>query len=350
MMGQRSGSTSVSTETTHTQIRMWAIMSILSGVLLILLSVLLRPDPKIAETSGYWMNLLSSLLEVFGTAFLVVGVMNILIEAKDWREYFASRLQEIVINQSYIDSLEGAKLRSMQLSIAKSLYKTSALDGEECFYNYLQTKLEKFVPEPFREDVICDIHYEPVSEGLWRVRDKLSYICRRGGTQIQSHIRWQPSEGEFQSVRFLKIEVRPPFFVQGGEESCETLYEKSGGDLTSEAMSGASVDLAKFVHVDRLKVLITAEYDVDVERFQTWTMAHPTRNFSINIRYPESCILQAEPMVLDLALLDVDKEDKGFARIKYDSWMLPTSGLVWRVAKQTNAPVIECQQVQAAAA
>ena len=59
-------------------------------------------------------------------------------------------------------------------------------------------------------------------------------------------------------------------------------------------------------------------------------MAYPTKNFDITIIYPKEYDIQINPLVINPELIVVTRND-GYIKIKYESWMLPLSGLAWRI-------------------
>jgi hypothetical protein len=50
-----------------------------------------------------------------------VGLLNIMLETKDWRDYFARRMLELVVDQSYSKTLDNGTLSSLQTNLLKAL-------------------------------------------------------------------------------------------------------------------------------------------------------------------------------------------------------------------------------------
>lgn len=77
-------------------------------------------------------------------------------------------------------------------------------------------------------------------------------------------------------------------------------------------------------------ISVEAAYTVDPERFQYWTMAHPSKGIDIVIKYPSNYDVQLKPLVINEELVRITKHE-GYVRAAYDSWALPTGGVAWRL-------------------
>src|ERR1700730_3162650 len=67
-------------------------------------------------------------LDVVGVALLAIGALNILLETRDWRNYFAELLREIVVEQSYLNTLDKDKLTILQTNVLKALFRDQLID------------------------------------------------------------------------------------------------------------------------------------------------------------------------------------------------------------------------------
>src|SRR5208282_3932437 len=94
-----------------------------------------------------------------------------------------------------------------------------------------------------------------------------------------------------------------------------------------------SQPLSDYKGIDGLIVRLDSTYLVDAELFQYWQMAHPTKNFHLSLSFPKEFSLQLKPLVLNPELAQISISD-GFAMVKYDTWMLPQSGVAWRFVKK----------------
>ncbi|MFM9785960.1 hypothetical protein, partial [Streptomyces scabiei] len=76
------------------------------------------------------------LSETLGIAFIALGIINVLIETKDWRNYFERRLQDIVIEQTFLTNLDKERLSALQVGVMKAFFKDPNIDREGSFLNY----------------------------------------------------------------------------------------------------------------------------------------------------------------------------------------------------------------------
>ncbi len=125
-------------------------------------------------------------LDVVGIAVFAIGFLNILIETKDWREYFGERLREVVLQQTYLRTLDREALATLQTNVLKAQFKSPDIDREGGFLNYLNANLHHLVAAPYREDVTVELIYSEHDADHWAVFDKVTYTCRRGTSGIQS--------------------------------------------------------------------------------------------------------------------------------------------------------------------
>jgi hypothetical protein len=307
------------------------VLILLVGMLFVAVSVILRPvaDPTTHLISENY-RLAAEGLEILGSTLIVASIFNVLIELKAWRTYFGERLSEIVMEHSYLKSLTPQKLRELQMSIVKTIYPEASIDIEGSFYRYLRQELEQYVSAPYRENVSVDMKYT-LRDGKWFVRDKVTYLCRKSGVTIQPLISWGPdSSAEFLSVTSLTIQVQYPYYheLRG---TPETIFPSDGKSINDFPGYKISIPLDKYREIDQLVVTIVAEYEVRAERFQTWVMAHPTRNLDFTIRFPDDWEIQLEPILLDAEIMNRGEPEPGYTKVEYDSWVLPGSGLAWRL-------------------
>ncbi len=115
-----------------------------------------------------------ALLKTIGITLFGFGFFTIIIETREWQQYFEKRLQHIVIEQSYLKTLDPDILNSLQTNVLKALFRDPNIDREGSFLNYFHATLHKYIAEPYREDVTCEILCEE-EEGAFRVLDKVTY-------------------------------------------------------------------------------------------------------------------------------------------------------------------------------
>jgi hypothetical protein len=301
---------------------------VLSGLVLILAAVILHHRSG-ADPQDMFLTTLASFLETLGITLVALGLLQLTIETRDWRSYFEERIRAIVIEQTYLDSLDKDTLVRLQTNAFKAQYKQAALDREGGFLQYFHTNLHGFIAEPYRENVTVDVIMLECGLDAWTILDNVSYICRKGVESIQAEAIWRPDQDEFLAVESFKLTVRyPASHPLLGEEV--VLAEKLFDGIDPNKIGQLAVSLRDYQNVDQLMVRIALKYKVDRERFIVWQMAHPTRNFHITIKYPDKYGIQLQDQVLHPRLVEKTQAD-GYVRINYDSWMLPETGVAWRV-------------------
>jgi len=260
-----------------------------------------------------------------------ISVLNVLLDTKNWKEYFTNRLKEIVVDNDYLKTLDAEELEIIQTKLLKAQFKNHDIDKEGSFLNFFQLHLHHFISEPFREDVSTEVLMMDSEKGenFFNVSDKVRYVCRSSGGKIQEDIGWKPDEGEFEEIKSLKITIQYPASHEISGKRI-TLYEEVGEDLNKALAGGVRKPIEKEHAVDGLIVITESEYVVEKGKFQYWQMAHPTRNFDITITYPENKTIQFKTLVLEDNVSHIT-QSKGYLKFNYGTWSLPQSGMAWLI-------------------
>lgn len=314
-------------ETRNQNIKLQAAIAILIGLLGISLSAYLGESLNPSTSS-----LLNAFLSGYSTlsiALVGFAIFSMLLDSHNWREYFSDRLKEIVLEKEYLKTLDTFTLRQLQTNVLKALFKNPDIDKEGSFLRFFENNLHKFISEPYREDVSTEIILKEETESGYLFLDKVSYVCRSSGGEIQNHIGYKPDKGEFEEVQLLKISVQYP---QHHEKAGEivVLFDKKDLELQESLAEGIKAPLSDYQGIDGLVVTIESIYIVAKGKFQYWQMAHPTKNFDITIKYPEKLGIQFKTLVIKDVVGKVTDEE-GYLKFKYDYWLLPQSGLAWLI-------------------
>ena len=288
---------------------------------------------KISPAPGTFSNAFAAALTTISVALIGFGIFGFALDTRNWKDYFAERIKEVVIENDYLNTLEQDTLKEIQTRLLKAQFKNQAIDKEGSFLNYFHLHLHRFISEPYREDVSTEVLMRtyPEKQDLFKVTDKVRYVCRASGGKIQAHVGWKPDEGEFAEVLSLKVTVQFPSHHRDAGK-IESLYSKEGEELNAELNSGIKVSLEKFQDIDALVVTTQAEYAVELGKFQYWQMAHPTKNFEVTITYPANHNIQFKTLVLEDVVSQIT-EHTGYLKFGYGSWALPQSGLAWLISK-----------------
>jgi len=281
-------------------------------------------DPSNGSLSASLINGLTTL----SIALMGLGIFGVLLDSKNWREYFGERLKEIVIDNSYLKTLDTSTLKQLQTSVLKAQFNNQQIDKDGSFLEYFNRHLHKFISEPYREDVSTEVLMKKIPDGSdYLVTDKVRYVCRASRGKIQDSIGWKPDPDEFKEVRSLKIMVQFPANHEKAGEPIDFEVEQS------QLESGIEKSLSEYEGVDGLVVITEAVYVVKRGDFQYWQMAHPTKNFDITITYPPELKIQFKTLVLEDVVSQIT-ESEGYLKFSYGTWALPQSGLAWLVQDQ----------------
>jgi hypothetical protein len=318
------------------RVSLWyGLVGVLFGLLLIAASLyapieIKNPDPL---TSTF-----ISVVQTVGVTVFALGIFNLVIETKDWRDYFEQRIRQIVIEQSYLNQMDTQILNTLQTNVLKALFKDQNIDREGSFLNYFHTNLHKYIAAPYRQDVTCELlcELDKLAESSWLVSERVTYICRKTAASIQKTIEWWVDPQEFVRVDSVLIEIQYPFNHPNAGKTEPLIKEPNLQQKGLNKKYEISVSLEKYSQIDRLIVIITSKYAVNKERFQYWQMAHPTSNFDITITYPPGNGIQVQPLGINPAFV-LSNQGPGYFKMKYDSWMLPESGIAWRILPPIQA-------------
>jgi hypothetical protein len=344
------------TKVSEGKLRNQAYIWILIGFFLILCDTVLElystqgsstTGPLTGE--GEALRLLMRFLEAAGIAAVIFGLFNLFIELPGLRKYFLERMKELVLDQAYLGSLSEEELEKLQFNVHKAHFRNDDIAQEGGFLRFLYQDIYKYINVPYRERVTLEIRYDKRSENLFVAHDRLTYICRMSGGLIIPAILWSNDPGEIEEVQELRVQIKYPqdHSKRGEVETIGELrddklfyYRDRGGKMVAKAGSAGKLDLVgselsinreeSYENVDRLKVMVDAVYTFRANRFLYWLMSYPTKDFSLTLKFPDSHIVQAATFINNEHVGELTRE-RGYYSFSYNSWMIPQSGVAWRL-------------------
>jgi hypothetical protein len=171
-----------------------AVFWVLLGLALLLLFLILEgaffeptPTDHTQHLGKSILHAVVRLLELTGVACFVLGLIHIMVETEGWSDYFRERIQEIVLQQSYLNTLDKDRLTALQASLLKAQFKDPHIDREGSFFNYLNTNLHPYLASPYREDVSAEAIYSEAGDS-WEVFDRVTFICKKAASGIQGNL------------------------------------------------------------------------------------------------------------------------------------------------------------------
>lgn len=280
----------------------------------------------------YW---LEQLLTALGSSLFCLGVVTCIIDMQDWREYFASRLKEIVLEQSYLNTLSEENLNTLQVKIFKARFHNDKIDEEGSFLDYWGTMLQPIINEPYRKNVKQElsIYCDRRNPDKIYVKDIVSYICCHNGGRGMPEIRFSYTPKEQAEIKHHQIYVQYPL---GHSKVGQREALRARVDNDADGNYVYKCDLSS-ISVDGLLVIKESTHHMNLAEFQTWEMAHITKDFTFTARYPDEFNLQFKPYVFCQELSRTSRV-RGYLNYEYRSWMLPHHGVVWKLNPKSIAP------------
>lgn len=270
------------------------------------------------------------LLDAVGVSLFIMGMLTLVLEMGHWKHYFEARLSGIVVGQEYLNELSPEALLRHQIKVFRSYYKDENL-SERGFVRYCLSKIHGYIVTPYREHVEDRLTVDFVNPSTLRIRDHLSYVCRKARGQIQERVAWQANSLEVLQLESLSLELLGPTESGGSYETIVLLDIK---DLVKTEDDDGSVtyeyDLQKWRNLDGLKVHFEASYTAELSAFYTWRMMDPSEKVEFSISYPKTLNMQFKPFLLEPAPA-ATINDPGNFQVAFDSWIMPRSGFAWKL-------------------
>ncbi len=307
---------------------LWGVFWIVVGVAITAVSLYMTETMGTTASELYKTTV--RLVNTLGIAWIAFGFFNVILQIKDWREYFEDRIKRVLFEHAYLKHFDKTTLKEIQINALKAYFDDPEVDREGGFLNYFYENLYRYISEPYREEVRSEIFLERERDDRLVIYDKVTYACRKTEMGLQPSVKWRPDPEEFSQVDEVSIKIQFPATHQRSGE-VKTLRE---GKLEDPAKT-VEVSLEEFEDVDGLIVIVESRYEIASERFQYWQMAHPTKNFSFTLQWPKGYRIQYKPLVINPDLCLTTHRDC-YLNIKYDAWMLPMSGLAWRFLKSSH--------------
>lgn len=254
---------------------------------------------------------------------------------KKFRDFLGKRLFKYFKNSDDLGRVVATSLPDLISSYpspgwVKSdvLHSDSSYIGNLHLANYLKKYEESFILMPFREDLVAEVTYTDLGDNNFLVRDKVSYLCRGVGENLQENLSWSIEPNEFIEVKRLTIDIKPPV---GHKLSGRTYKLYDGGIDEKNCLTGFEIKtkIPNEINADGLRVTYDAEYIISTRKLNFWIMGNPTRGFTLMLTYPVNYDVQVGPFVQLTEAIDLTIDRKGYYKFKYDEWILPDDGLAW---------------------
>lgn len=320
----------------------YGLFIILVGILIILVALYIEEVKKPSLESAI---VTLRLLTHIGIAFISIGLIGIIVDFRDWQEYFQKQIANTIIQRHYLNSLNQPQLIDLQIDTLKAYFKLEDIDREGRFLEFFQGKIRRYIAEPYREDTTGVVAINYLDEQSFIVEETFTYKCRKVGDYIQDAVRWgYENANEIDRIESFKITVRvPQNFFQSPDfkakypfiSSQEKEYDKDNSDKDLQAWDkgiGYTLSLMQYKEIDGLFIKVQVRFVIPIYRMLSWYMAHPTKNLKATIKYPPDRKIQVITFGLDQNELD-EVDSPELYTLTYGSWVLPINGLAFSVSE-----------------
>jgi hypothetical protein len=298
-----------------TEYGLWAaaFIFLLSGLLIDQISkptaILYVGSP---ERSPWW-SIAVDAFKSIGLALAGLGLVNILLEAKDWRAYFEARLKSILIDQTYLEGLDTVTLERLNENILKRQFKDAIIDSRAGFLSHFNKHIRRYIAAPYRENMQVELCYSEAGSDEFKIIETTSYACRSNGTHIQESIDFELEE----NARVVDVDM---YIARPGQTPERVHYEANN--------PSTRFSLAQYANEDRLSVRIRSEYYKRKTESYSWRMTLPTRSVTLFFVFPPQYRVTLTMFVDDDDSMQTTAESQTF-KVSGDTWLLPDNGFCW---------------------
>mgnify|MGYP000044196633 CR=1 FL=1 len=298
------------------------------------------------------LNFLESITQFFnqlGFALIAFGIVAIILQFKDWKLYFQRRLKDVVIERSYLNTLNNEQLAALQVETLKVQNEGTDIEREGSFLNYFQRKIRHYISSPYRENVTYWTVIKESKENAecFEVSEKVSYTCRSIGKDIQKEVKWTHEPGEFEKIHDIEFVFSCyKKIIDECDESCKAINECKDGKLKLNKSSiekhplnngpekGYKIKLKDILcPADHLKIEINANYIVKKNKIFNLHMAHPSKDITLTVSFPKEYELDCfvggvEPPEYHKSIIE------NMFTFKHEDWLLPRCGISYNLTKK----------------
>ncbi len=320
--------------------RLYATGFALVGVLLIVATFYLdehyHPNPKALLGWG-----LLKLIDETGIALILLGLVVIVLEFRDWKEYFQDQIANTIVKKEYLRTLGNEALISLQTDTLKAFFKIDDIDRKDGFLQFFHSRIHGYIGSPYREDArdLVSIKHLPGNPDRVEIEEALSYRCRKVGGRIQDDVKWEDSAETEIKLLDYSVELREPASASNQFREKREVFNNntaSSHRFVPRGDQGFRLLLRDYDGVDGLYVKVHVHYTMPVSWPMVWTMSHPTKGATANINHPDD--LRLLPNFFGMKESEVSQEHQpGVYQAGYDSWLLPDTGFCFQLIKPEMA-------------
>jgi hypothetical protein len=329
--GRRRPATQSSSATPRT----YAFELALGGLVLIFVSSLL--DEHFHTHSPYvWAFF--KLLDESGIALILLGLVVVVLEFRDWREYFQHQIANTIVQKEYLKTLGNEELISLQTDTLKAFFKIDDIDRTDGFLQFFHARIHGYIGSPYREDArdLVTIRYADGGTDLIDIEEALSYTCRKVGDSIQADVKWEDTAETPIKLVDYSVAIQVPVSLSAQFKVQNEIFKNT--TAASERFiprgdQGFQLLLNDYKCADGLLVKVHVHYTMPTSWPIVWTMSHPTKGATVTISYPNELQLLANFFGMKEDQVSQEKQP-GVYQVGYDSWLLPDTGFAFQLIKR----------------
>jgi hypothetical protein len=309
-----------------------AIIFIGLGLALTLLTIILDHENAISK-----LGLLLDFLSHVGLGLVIIGLLTILLDFNHWTHYFEKRLSNIVTEKQYLQTLDKDSLAQLQTEVLKAYFNNNEIGGSDGFLTHYQKNIQSLINTPFRTNVnlVYMVDYLDGDLSKLLVNERMSWICKRNGGEIQRAVRWMPSEYEVETLEDFTIVLQHETLKSKEHDKGEISFSRLDpkGKLVENEKNSFTLPLDDYIGLDGLWVQIIVNYTIPLERIIAKRMAYPTRGINLSVQYPKNDFVVATEPYFNGSRVSTTTMPGNF-HLSSEDWIMPDEGITVQLLKK----------------
>lgn len=160
----------------------------LVAFIFILLSIILYITAYFLKTYIHVCPIWTDLLIMVAGSCLTTGAFSVLLGFSDFINYVAKRLTDIVINNSYLDSLSSDKKLDLKKAIDEQIFGNVAVSDSQSLYRFIDQRTGDIFKSPYRTEYHDQyIFKNSVYDDFWSLENHTCYCLREGAVDGSRH-------------------------------------------------------------------------------------------------------------------------------------------------------------------
>lgn len=257
-------------------------------------------------------------------------MINIILQLKDSKDYFAQALSELIMQDNYLRKLNKEQLEKLKKNVLEMIFANSTeFDKENSFYSYFNKNLQKYIGEPYRENYINSITVESHEEDFI-IKDKVIYTAKAVGGKIQDHVRWGAVKNEVKELKEVKLRInnKEVFAWNSNDEKIKKEAQVDYNFENPEEGLNFIYKLTNVPHDGKLEVELATEYKTANYKSLTLKVINPTFGFTVILSHENDLSSKVEAYGFNSESMDCTIiSTKTSTTLNYRNWLLPYSGI-----------------------